>query len=36
MVDMSYKNSAYWSLPENVRNAIDLAKLRSQHSEFYY
>ena len=25
-IDLSYKNKAYWSLPENVRNAIDLAK----------
>lgn len=36
MVDTSYKNEAYWQLPENVRNAIDLAKMKSQHSEFYY
>lgn len=36
VVDTSYKNGAYWQLPENVRNAIDLAKMKSQHSEFYY
>jgi len=35
-MDLSYKNKAYWQLPENVRNAIDLAKIKSQHSEFYY
>jgi len=34
--DESYKNKAYWNLPENVRNAIDLAKMKSKHSEFYY
>jgi len=34
--DESYKNKAYWSLPENVRKAIDTAKQRSQHSDFYY
>ena len=34
--DQSYKNKAYWNLPENVRNAIDLAKMKSKHSEFYY
>ena len=26
--DNSYKNKAYWNLPENVRNAIDLAKMK--------
>ena len=25
-IDQSYKNASYWSLPQNVRNAIDLAK----------
>lgn len=34
--DYSYKNKAYWNLPENVRNAIDLAKMKQKHSEFYY
>lgn len=34
--DHSYKNKAYWNLPENVRNAIDLAKMKQKHSEFYY
>lgn len=35
-LDQSYKNQAYWALPPNVRNAIDLAKMKSQHSAFYY
>ena len=30
-----YKNEAYWSLPENVRNAIDFARTKSKHSDFY-
>ena len=34
--DESYKNDQYWALPENVRNAIDVAKMKSKHSEFYY
>ena len=35
-LDDSYKNKSYWNLPENVRNAIDVAKSKSRHSEFYY
>ena len=31
----SYKDEAYWSLPENVRHAIDLTKRKNQHSDFY-
>lgn len=31
----NYKNSHYWSLPENVRQAIDTAKKNSKHSDFY-
>ena len=31
----SYKDEAYWSLPENVRHAIDLTKRKHQHSDFY-
>ena len=23
-------------MPENVRNAVDLAKIKSKHSEFWY
>lgn len=35
-IDQSYKNEQYWQLPENVRNAIDVAKMKAKHSEFYY
>ena len=31
-----WKDAAYWKLPENVRNAIDIAKVKSAHSEFWY
>lgn len=31
----NYKNEHYWSLPENVRHAIDTAKKDSKHSDFY-
>ena len=31
----NYKNSHYWSLPENVRQAIDTAKRNTKHSDFY-
>ena len=34
--DMNYKDEAYWRLPENVRHAIDVAKLKSKHSDFWY
>lgn len=30
-----YQNSSYWALPEHVRHAIDQAKKKSKHSEFY-
>lgn len=33
-IDDSYKNTAYWALPLNVRNAIDLAKSKEKQSEF--
>jgi len=36
IIDESYKTKAYWQLPENVRNAIDVAKMKAKHSEFYY
>lgn len=36
IIDQSYKTKAYWQLPENVRNAIDVAKKKANHSEFYY
>jgi hypothetical protein len=32
----NYKNEAYWRLPENVRHAVDIAKTKSKHSEFWY
>ena len=35
-IDQSYKNDEYWKLPENVRNAIDVAKMKAKHSQFYY
>ena len=35
MARQNYKNAAYWSLPENVRQAIDTAKKKSKHSDFY-
>jgi hypothetical protein len=31
-----WRNAAYWRLPENVRHAIDVAKMKSKHSEFFY
>ena len=35
-MDLTYQNEQYWKLPENVRDAIDKAKLKNQKSEFYY
>ena len=32
----SWKNDQYWALPENVRKAIDMAKMKKKHSDFYY
>lgn len=31
---MDYKDANYWSLPENVRKALDLAKRNSSQSDF--
>lgn len=31
-----WKDSNYYSLPENVRNAIDIAEMKSAHSNFWY
>jgi hypothetical protein len=31
-----WKNSNYWKLPPNVRNAIDVAQMKKKHSDFYY
>ena len=36
MADYHWRNKAYWALPENVRNAIDVAKMKRKHSDFYY
>ena len=30
-----WKNEAYWRLPENVRNAVDLANVKSKHTQFW-
>ena len=30
-----YQDATYWSLPENVRHAIDLSKKKTKHSDFY-
>ena len=32
----NWQNDQYWQLPENVRKAIDIAKLKRKNSEFYY
>jgi hypothetical protein len=32
---VNYKNSSYWALPDNVRHAIDCARKKSKHSDFY-
>jgi len=31
-----WKDADYYRLPENVRHAIDVAKMKSAHSEFWY
>jgi hypothetical protein len=31
-----WKGKDYWMLPENVQNAIDIAKNKQPHSQFYY
>ena len=36
VIDESYKNEAYHRLPENVKAAVDKAKLKNQKSDFYY
>ena len=33
---MYWRNADYWRLPENVRNAIDVAKVKSKHTEFWH
>ena len=34
--NFSWRNQQYWALPENVRKAIDMAKMKKRHSDFYY
>jgi hypothetical protein len=34
--DPVWRDEAYWRLPEPVRHAIDVAKLKSKHSDFWY
>jgi hypothetical protein len=29
-----WRNEAYWRLPENVRNAVDLANMKNKHTAF--
>lgn len=31
-----WKNEAYWRLPPNVRSAIDTAKYKEKHTDFWY
>ena len=31
-----WQTEGYWNLPEKARNAIDQAKLKSKHSDFWY
>ena len=33
--EQRHNDPAYWALPENVRNAIDYARQKSKHSDFY-
>ena len=35
-VDYHWRTKDYWKLPENVRNAVDGAKMKRKHSDFYY
>jgi hypothetical protein len=31
-----WQNENYWKLPENVRNAIDIANIKQKHTSFYH
>lgn len=31
-----WKDKTYYRLPENVRNAVDIAEMKTKHSQFYY
>ena len=33
--EYGYQDKQYWALPENVRHAIDAAKKKSKHTDFY-
>ena len=33
--ESDWKNEQYYQLPENVRAAIDTAKMKQKHSDFY-
>ena len=34
--ESEWKTEQYWQLPPNVRKAIDYAKQKKKHSDFYY
>jgi hypothetical protein len=34
--DAHWKNKEYYRLPENVRNAIDMAEMKQKHTGFFY
>lgn len=34
--DAYWKNKEYYRLPENVRNAIDVAEMKQKHTSFFY
>lgn len=31
-----WRSKQYWKLPENVRNAVDIAHMKQKHSQFWY
>lgn len=33
--DAHWKNKEYYRLPENVRNAIDIAEMKQKHTSFF-
>ena len=35
-VQEDWRTPEYWSLPDNVRNVIDVARMKQKHSDFYY
>ena len=36
MEKATWRNKAYYQLPENVRRAIDIAEVKKKHTSFYY